>query len=206
LSQKKLENVRKEIRDLMKFLEGESIEPVYTNLRDSEVAADEGIPLEINPNRKYKDRVERFIRENKDQLVIHKIINNVQITDVELSQLEKILFDGDERGTKEDFIQEFGKEPLAKFIRQILGLDADAANEAFSELLGSGSLRADQIKFLRTIIDYLTVNGMIDKSMLFEPPFTDQNDQGLLGVFDDESLAQRVISIIDRINERGNVG
>lgn len=206
LSQKKLETVRKEIRDLMKFLEGESIEPVYTNLKDSEVAADEGIPLEINPNRKYKDRVERFIRENKDQLVIHKIINNVQITDDELSQLEKILFDGDERGTREDFVNEYGEQPLGFFIRQILGLDADAANEAFSELLGSGSLRADQIKFLRTIIDFLTVNGMIDKSMLFEPPFTDQNDQGLLGVFDDESQAQKVISIIDRINERGNIG
>ncbi|XOV94280.1 MAG: DEAD/DEAH box helicase family protein [Bacteroidota bacterium] len=206
LSQKKLESVRIEIRDLMKYLKAESIEPVYTNLEDSDIAADEGIPIDINPNRKYKDRVERFIRENKDQLVIHKIISNEQITIDEIHQLEKILFDGDERGTKEDFIREYGEEPLAKFVRQILGLSAEAANEAFGELLNSQNLRADQIKFLRTLISFLTVNGTIDKQMLFEPPFTDQNDQGLLGVFEDEVQAQKVISIIDEINERGSVG
>ena len=41
--------------------------------------------------------------------------------------------------------------------------------------------------------------------MLFEPPFTDVNDQGLLGVFDDGD-AVRIISIIDEINERAELG
>jgi type I restriction enzyme R subunit len=36
--------------------------------------------------------------------------------------------------------------------------------------------------------------------MLFEPPFTDMNDQGLMGVFED-SDAHKVISIIEKINE-----
>jgi type I restriction enzyme R subunit len=36
--------------------------------------------------------------------------------------------------------------------------------------------------------------------MLFEPPFTDMNDQGLLGLFEDGD-AHKVISIIERINE-----
>lgn len=53
--------------------------------------------------------------------------------------------------------------------------------------------------FINTIIDHLTENGTIDKKMLFESPFTDVNDQGLFGVFDD-SQAGRVISIIDTIN------
>ena len=45
----------------------------------------------------------------------------------------------------------------------------------------------------------------IDKSMLFEPPFTDVNDQGLLGVFDDDN-AVKIIRIIDEINENAGVG
>ena len=36
--------------------------------------------------------------------------------------------------------------------------------------------------------------------MLFEPPFTNIHDQGLLGVFDD-AAATKVIKLIDRVNE-----
>jgi len=35
--------------------------------------------------------------------------------------------------------------------------------------------------------------------MLFEPPFTHQHDQGLLGVFDD-TQASKVIFLIDQVN------
>ena len=41
--------------------------------------------------------------------------------------------------------------------------------------------------------------------MLFESHFTDVNDQGLLGVFDD-SDAHKVINIIERINENAMIG
>jgi type I restriction enzyme R subunit len=41
--------------------------------------------------------------------------------------------------------------------------------------------------------------------MLFEPPFTDSNDQGLIGVFDD-GQSHKVISIIERINENAMIG
>ena len=36
--------------------------------------------------------------------------------------------------------------------------------------------------------------------MLFEPPFIDMNDQGLMGVFDDAS-SHKIISIGERIKE-----
>jgi type I restriction enzyme R subunit len=41
--------------------------------------------------------------------------------------------------------------------------------------------------------------------MLFETPFTDMNDQGLMGVFED-SDAHKVINIIERINENAMIG
>ena len=54
--------------------------------------------------------------------------------------------------------------------------------------------------FINKIIMFLEKNGTIDAEMLFEPPFTDVNDQGLLGVFD-EADAYKVISILDGINQ-----
>ena len=36
--------------------------------------------------------------------------------------------------------------------------------------------------------------------MLYEPPFTDQNDQGIDGVFDNTPDKIKVLKIIDQIN------
>src|SRR5690606_17882494 len=120
--------------------------------------------------------------------------------EAEIEELEKILIDGDDRGTKEDFTNNLGEQTLGKFIRSIVGLDTSAARQAFSEFLNSGSLTADQLKFLDTIISYITRNGTIDKAMLVEPPFNDMHDQGIFGVFEDEEQIFKVISIIDGIN------
>ena len=207
VSQKKLDQIREEIRELVKYLETASRQIVYTDLIDSEVTIlkSEREPYKTRDNQMYKKRVERFIRDHKHQLTISKLSSNLPITKEELNVLENILFDKDERGSKEDFNKEYGEEPLGKFVRSILGLDIAAAEKAFADFLQAGNLRADQMTFITNIITYLTKNGVIDKSMLFEPPFTDVNDQGLLGVFDDAD-AFKIISIIDDINENAKVG
>jgi len=78
-------------------------------------------------------------------------------------------------------------------------LDIAAAQDAFAEFIQTGQLRADQLTFVNSIIEYLNQNGVIEKKMLFEPPFTHQHDQGLLGVFDD-TQASKVIFLIDQVN------
>ncbi len=58
--------------------------------------------------------------------------------------------------------------------------------------------------FVNNIITHLTKNGMVDKNMLFQPPFTDINDQGLIGVFDD-AQATKIIKLVDRVNNNAKV-
>lgn len=84
-------------------------------------------------------------------------------------------------------------------------LDRKSVNKAFAEFLQVGNLRADQITFVRTIMSYLTKNGTIDKTMLFEPPFTDLNDQGISGVFENDADVVKVVKIIDIINRNADV-
>lgn len=78
-------------------------------------------------------------------------------------------------------------------------MDVNAAKGAFSEFMNKGNIIADQITFIYNIIDFLSVNGTIDNNMLFEPPFTDINDQGLIGVFKEDE-AGKINSIITQIN------
>ena len=64
--------------------------------------------------------------------------------------------------------------------------------------------RADQLTFINQIIQYLTTNGTIDKTLLFEPPFTNLHDQSLFGVFDEVAIGQ-VIKLIDTVNHNALV-
>ena len=198
----RLEEVRLSLRDLMKYLEQEKQVHVTTEFLDTLDHAgvkDHDLIPAYGQLQGYKDRVASYVRKNKDHLVIQKLKTNKPITNTDLKTLESVLFDEESVGSKEDYIEHYGNMPLGEFIRGIVGLDIAAAQEAFAAFIQAGNLSADQMTFINTIIEYLTKNGIIEKKMLFEPPFTHQHDQGLLGVFDD-AQAGKVIHLIERVN------
>lgn len=202
----RLDEVRLAIRDLMKYLDTVSQEPIYTEFEDDldvgGIFEQDLIPA-YGKLQSYKDRVASYVREHKHHLVIQKLKTNKPITETEIQSLESILFDGATVGTKEDYIEGYGEKPLGEFIRSIVGLEMATAQAVFSDFIQAGNLRADQMTFINTIITHLSMNGVIDKKMLFQPPFTNIHDQGIFGVFDDAD-ASKVIRLIDRVN--GNAG
>ncbi len=205
LERRKMEEIREEIRELMQYLEEKSREIIKTDFED-QLAMEPGKPYAPQlTNELYKKQVERYIREHKNHIVISKLNTNQPITKDEIAELQRILFDGGDRGTYQKYQEVYGDQPLGKFIRSIVGLDISAAQRAFAAFIQSGNLSADQMKFIDNIIQHLNRNGTIDKSLLFEPPFTDTNDQGLLGVFEDQE-AVKIISLLDAINGNAEVG
>ena len=100
-------------------------------------------------------------------MIIHKLRTNVPITSTELNTLDKMLFEQGELGSKEKLEEAYGSQPLGKFIRSIVGLEVSAAKEALSKFINSPALNSQQIRFVNTIIQYLTVNGTIDPGALF---------------------------------------
>jgi type I restriction enzyme R subunit len=59
--------------------------------------------------------------------------------------------------------------------------------------------------FINQIVIHPEQNGTIEAGMLFESPFTNVNDQCLLGVFD-EATSTRIINLIESINWNAEVG
>ena len=195
-----LEKVRQDIRSLIKHIKKEIRKLVYTNLQD-EISSRTTAPVmaTYTASESYKQRVEMYVRENENSVVIQKLKRNIPITHTEVEVLEEILFDGKERGTKQDFIEVYGDKPLGHFIRSIVGLDRNAADTAFSEFLRAGSLTANQNQFISMIIDFLTKNGVVDSGMLFESPFTQFHHEGIVGVFGEDGT-YRIINILEKIN------
>ena len=204
-----LEHIRVQLRDLVRLIEKEGRKVIHTDLRDEiEHVGEErhDIPGGYHM-RNYRLKVTQFIRENRHHLTINKLHTNQPITQADLAELERMIFDGDERGTKEQLMEELGSQrPIGEFIRSILGLDANAAKEAFGAFLMQGNLMPHQIQFIDQIIEHLKVNGIIDKRMLAEKPFTDLHDQGLFGVFPKDEDQDRIISILDRVNGNASAG
>lgn len=198
----RLDEVRRSLRDLIKFIDKEKQEPVYTHFEDdldTTGIQEKEVLTGLDMLQSYQDRVASYVRKNQDHLVIHKLRTNRPVTQTDIDELEKMLFEGN-LGGREEYAKEYGDKPLGQFIRSIVGLDVASANEAFAEFIQTGTLEANQMTFIRHIIQYLTKNGTIERSMLFEPPFTHIHDQGLLGVFDDAKATQ-VIRIVDEVNQ-----
>ncbi|MDZ4809757.1 MAG: type I restriction-modification enzyme R subunit C-terminal domain-containing protein [Bacteroidota bacterium] len=84
-------------------------------------------------------------------------------------------------------------------------LEVKAAKQAFAEILNNQTLNSQQIRFMDTIIDFLTAKGMIEPKMLFDSPFMDINTSGIAGVFDEE-MSVRIIGLLEGRNRNVEVG
>lgn len=184
------------MRDLIKFIERETKKIYYTDFTDQILGVSER-PGEYGGNelQSYRKKVNQYIRENQNHLAIHKLRTNKPLTREDLLSLERILWS--DLGTKEDYEREVGDKPLTVFVREIVGLDQEAANEAFSEFLNDQNLDSRQIRFVKTIIDYVVKNGIIEKKALQEDPF--QSIGSIVELFPLER-AREIISIIDSLN------
>ena len=193
----KLEKIRKELRDIVYLLKDEKENPIYSNFVDELKGVEEYelIPSLSNDLRNYKKRMERVIRNNSNHLVIDKIYRNIPITRDELKSLEEFLthkkFDIDK------IESEYGTKSLGVFIRKILGVDIESAQKHFATFIEEENLNFQQMEFVKLLINYLNKNGVIDKKMLTQSPFTNINDSGIFGVFSDESKIFKLINLID---------
>lgn len=195
-----LEELRTQMRELVRFIEKDSRPIVYTDYEDEIQATKEHtLTYQVNDLDAYKRRVERYIREHENHTVIHKIKTNKPVTKKEIDELERMLYEQGPLESRETFIKVYGDQPLAKFIRSITGLDMAAAKEAFAALISTQKFSADQIRFIDVIIMYLSANGMIELDKLFESPFTDVHAQGIVGLFDN-STAQGIFAAIEAVN------
>lgn len=79
-----------------------------------------------------------------------------------------------------------------------MGLDANAANEAFSEFLTNQNINANQIRFVKLIVDYVIKNGFIeDNRILTEDPFRQVGS--IIDIFDNDIDTRT--KLIQTINE-----
>ena len=199
---KEFEYVRENLRDLIKYIPVKKLR-YDTNFDDEILSVDwKESELENDDLKNYKAKAEFYIRQHLDNEVISKLKSNIPLDENDIKALEKILWN--DLGTKEDYEAEYGAKPLGEFVREIIGLDMNAAKAAFAEFLNDTNLDERQIYFVNQIVEYIVHNGvMTDISVLQEPPFTDYGS--VVEVFTDLSVWTGIRKAIDSVNANAMV-
>lgn len=165
-----LETGRTGLRSLIQFLTGGPSRHVYTDFTDTVLDVKENEYTSRGTEfANYRRKVEAYVRNNQDNIAIHKLKSNLPLTPDDFKVLENILWG--EVGTREDYQKTFGEKPLNLLVREITGLDRTAANEAFSAFLSDHDLTQAQMVFVGLVVDYVVKNGVLDLQRLQEEPF-----------------------------------
>lgn len=198
-----LETVRQRLRRLVKLIEPEARKIVYTDFQD-EIGPGAHIDLPNISNgtdkARFLQKVQHFLEQHRDHLTILKLKRNEQLTPQDLQELERIFIEqGVAQAEDLDTIRDEGG--LGLFIRRLVGLDREAAKRALGEFIEGKTLTANQIQFVDLIIDHLTSQGVMDPRRLYESPFTDIDDHGVSGLFDDDEVIE-IVRILRTVEAR----
>ncbi|MDL5037808.1 DEAD/DEAH box helicase family protein [Comamonas sp. Y6] len=193
-----IEHLRRHVRALVKFIERQVGETVYTVLSDEIGEATEVTLKDTNTGinlAQYKKKVEAFIRANAAHVAIAKLRLNKPLTPTDLIELERFVYEAPEVEGRERFAQSYGDKPLPQFIRSLVGMDRAEAQKAFARFLDANRYSSQQIRFVEMIIERLTAHGEVTVGQLYDPPFTAIHQEGLDGAFnqqDADALAETV--------------
>jgi type I restriction enzyme R subunit len=193
------EKVRKELRDLMKFLVEDGLgKLIITNLTDPVLSENEGIPMPpFDDFEAYRKKVNRYVEENANAFVINKLTHNIPLGVEDYQKLERVLTV--ELGSRDDYQREFGNTPFGLLIRKIAKLNHEAAMQAFAQFINDQSLNHNQIEFIKKVINHVEQNGyMDDLKELTKPPF--DKPVTFVKLFDPKMQAQ-LVDIIRTIKE-----
>jgi type I restriction enzyme, R subunit len=157
-----LEIARKRLRALVKLIDKQMRTRIYTDFEDQmgvESAVD--LPGFAAPDsfERFRAKARAFLKEHEDHIAIHKLRMNKALTRSDLDELERMLTasgvggDGDVQKAKEE------SHGLGLFVRSLVGLDREAAKQAFAGFLAGKTLNANQIEFVNLIVDHLTEHG-----------------------------------------------
>lgn len=111
---------------------------------------------------RYRKKIMHFLKDEANHITLHKLRTNKPITSTDIKELERILFESGDYGTRDDFEKAFDNpDSLGIFVRSLIGLDREEAMRAFNEFLDGQRFNSNQIEFVNMIINYLTQNGVM---------------------------------------------
>ena len=176
-----LELARRRVRALVRFVDKTKRAVVYSDFADE---LGEGTIVDlpgVTPGtnwERFRAKARAYLRDHEDHLALQRLRRNLQLTPEDLTALEAMLLESG-AGTEADIARAREESHgLGLFVRSLVGLDREAATEAFDRYLSDTTFSANQLRFVKLIVEHLTANGVMEVARLYESPFTDNAPHG----------------------------
>ena len=154
-----LETVRKRLRALVKLIDKQERTVVYTDFED-EIGGETQVRLpgfDAPDNfERFRAKARAFLKEHENHIAIHKLRMNKVLTPSDLDELERMLIASGVGGADDLKKAKEENEGLGVFVRSLVGLDRQAAKQAFAGFLAGKTMNANQIEFVDLIVNHLT--------------------------------------------------
>lgn len=163
ISVDRIEWMREELRDLMKFLVSKTESKMfYTNITDR---IEGGLEIDkINDARTYKQKVFDYLMEHNDSPVFAKIRNMQKLSADEWKELEEIFWT--QLGTREQYNLVTSEHDfngyIPAFVRTIIGVDYEKALDIYREFIHGREMTSMQESCLKEIVQFVCANGDIE--------------------------------------------
>ena len=174
-----LETVRRRLRALVKLIPKGQKSVVYSDFED-EIGETMTVDLPqvtagLNMG-KFRAKARQFLKAHESHVSLQRLRRNQPLTATDLMELERMLV---EAGGTKPLIDEAKEKSqgLGLFIRSLVGLDREAAMQAFSDFINSTVTTPEQIEFINLVVLELTQAGVMGPDRLFQSPFTDVHAQ-----------------------------
>ena len=198
-----LEKVRRRLRALIKLIDKLQRKPIYTDFEDDIGTAQEIVlpPFaSAETFERFRAKTRAYLREHESHITIYKLRMNKPLTKSDLDELERML---EASGVGSATYLQRAKEEndgLGLFVRSLVGLDREAAKQAFGGFLAGKTFSASQTNFVNLIIDHLTEHGVMAAALLYESPFIDIAPRGPDALFVSAQVAE-LVTILEGVRE-----
>ena len=166
----RMEDIRLNIRELMRYLEKEIMDPIISDFEDridrSNDAEDEAVDftVTIDDFKSLKEKVEDYIKNHKTEPLVSQVSNFEKTTDdaveafkVEVQKLSK---------NQDEYANLFESESdIAILVRKITGIDQKAIN-AFVEMQSEKGFNERQLYYIKELLLFISQNGKFERSDL----------------------------------------
>lgn len=198
-----LESARRRLRGLLQFLDKAKKNIVYTSFQD-ELSAPVNIDLPVSTPgtdmERFQAKAAAYLKAHQDHIALQRLRRNKPLTPDDLAGLDQMLV---ESGAGDAAAIAQAKEDahgLGLFVRSLVGLDHQAAQEAFAQYLDGTRFSANQLHFINLIVGELTNNGVIEVARLYESPFTDLAATGLESMFT-EAQVDNIVDLLRTVRD-----
>jgi type I restriction enzyme R subunit len=160
----------------------------------------EGLPG-ITPGtnwERFRDKAAAYLKQHQDHLALQRLRRNRPLTPDDLAALEQMLVDSGTGAPADIALAKERSHGLGLFVRSLIGLDREAAVEAFGGYLDGTKFTADQIHFINLIINELTANGVVEPARLYESPYIDHAPTGPDDIFPEGDM-DNIVHILNTV-------